>query len=69
MGKKKVIAIDVKEIAKPKIESLGLILLEMIPKLNDYNLLLLSDVAIPKKLYHQMLRLWYEMFHIVVEVI
>lgn len=49
MGKKKVIAIDVKEIAKPKIESLGLILLEMIPKLNDYNLLLLSDVAIPKK--------------------
>ena len=43
MGKKKVIAIDVKEITKPKIESLGLILLEMIPKLNDYNLLLLSN--------------------------
>ena len=49
MEKKKVIAIDVKEIAKPKIESLGLILLEMIPKLNDYDLLLLSDVAIPEK--------------------
>lgn len=49
MWKKKLIAIDVKEIAKPKIESLGLILLEIISKLNEYNLLLLSDVAIPKR--------------------
>lgn len=57
MGKKKVIAIDVKEITKPKIESLGLILLEMIPKLNDYNLLLLQMLQYQKSLYHQMLRL------------
>lgn len=47
-NQKIVIAIDAKEIAKPKIGSLGFILLELIPRLKEYELLLLSDVAIPK---------------------
>lgn len=46
---KKVIAIDAKEIAKKKIESLGLILLELIPRLVEYDLLLMSDVEIPSQ--------------------
>ena len=49
VDKKTIIAIDVKELAKTKLESLGLILLELLPRLGEYKLLLLSDVAIPEQ--------------------
>ena len=46
---KKKIAIDARELSQKNLTSLGYILLELINRLTDYELLLLSDVEIPSK--------------------
>lgn len=48
-NKKIVVAIDAKELAQKKIGSLGIILLELLPRLSEYELILLTDVSIPQK--------------------
>ena len=53
MKRKITVAIDAKELAKKNIGSLGMILLELIPRLLPrFNLLLLSDVEIPSYYLH-----------------
>lgn len=49
MKRRKVIAIDAKELAKDKLLSLGYILLKLITYFKDYDLVLLSDKEIPDK--------------------
>ena len=41
------VAIDAKELTKKNVGSLGMILLELMPRLREYELLLLSDTEIP----------------------
>ena len=49
MTKRKIVAIDAKELADEHLKSLGYSLLEVIPNLNAYDLILLSDIEIPDK--------------------
>lgn len=49
MAMRKIVAIDAKELADEHLKSLGYILLEVIPSLKEYELVLLSDVDIPNK--------------------
>ena len=44
------VAIDAKELTKKNVGSLGMILLELMPRMREYELLLFSDIDIPNRL-------------------